>query len=255
MRHAVIMAGGAGKRLWPASRQDKPKQLIPMIDGKSLLDVAVERLDGLFEPGQILIVTAAAYAEQIRSSFPALPGGNVIGEPEGRDTAAAIALAAEIIRARDDDATMAVFTADHIIRPVERFARCVQEAIETAEAQPQALVTFGIRPTSPHTGLGYIHFGERLGEGSARRVLGFKEKPDHHTARTYVESGQYYWNSGMFVWRVDTIREVMARFLPESAEKLARVGDAAKAGKDITNLLAEVYPQLRRISIDYAVME
>jgi len=255
MRHAVIMAGGAGKRLWPASRQNKPKQLIPMIGGKSLLDVAVGRLDGLFEPDHVLIVTSAAYADQIRGSFPALPAENVVGEPEGRDTANAIALAAEIIRARDDDATMAVFTADHIIRPVERFARCVRQACETAESHPGSLVTFGIRPTSPHTGLGYIHFGDMLETGPARRVLGFKEKPDHHTARTYVDSGQYYWNSGMFVWRVDTIRQAMAEFLPESARKLARVGDAAKAGEDINPILAEVYPQLPKISIDYAVME
>ena len=255
MRHAVIMAGGAGKRLWPASRLDKPKQLIRMIDGKCLLDVAVDRLEGLFEPEQILMVTAEAYADQIREIFPSLPAENVIGEPEGRDTANAIALAAELIRARDDDATMSVFTADHIIRPVEQFGQCVREAFEAAEANPDALVTFGIRPTFPHTGLGYIHCGPPLGAGPARRVLGFKEKPNHHTARTYVESGQYFWNSGMFVWRVDTIRKAMAEFLPESAEKLAAVGDAAKAGRDIAPLLAEVYPQLPRISIDYAVME
>ncbi|MHC4715494.1 MAG: mannose-1-phosphate guanylyltransferase [Planctomycetota bacterium] len=255
MRHAVIMAGGAGKRLWPASRQNKPKQLIRMIDGKSLLEVAVDRLAGLFEPERILIVTSDAYAEQIRAGFPSLPPGNVVGEPEGRDTANAIALAAELIRARDDDATMAVFTADHIIRPVEQFSQCVTHAFEAAEANPEALLTFGIRPTFPHTGLGYIHCGPPSGGGPARRVVGFKEKPDHHTALTYVESGQYFWNSGMFVWRVDTIRKAMQQFLPESAEKLTPVGDAAGAGKDIAGLLAKVYPQLPKISIDYAVME
>ncbi len=254
MRYAVIMAGGSGKRLWPASRKNKPKQLIKLIDGKCLLDLAMERLEGLFEPEQILVVTNAAYAERVGECFTSLPAENVIGEPEGRDTANAVALGAELVAARDDDATMAVFTADHIIRPEDEFRRCVERACRAAEENTGALVTFGIRPTFPHTGLGYIHCADKK-EGAVCCVTAFKEKPDHHTARYYVESGEYFWNSGMFVWKVGAIRNALKKFLPESVDALAPVGAAAKEGKDITGLLGEIYPKLSKISIDYAVME
>ncbi len=254
MRHAVIIAGGAGRRLWPASREGKPKQLIPLVDGKCLLEIALERLTGLFPLERTLLVTSAAYADEVCSRFPSLPRANVIGEPEGRDTANAIGLAAEIIAAQDPDATMAVFTADHIIKPQEQFQAAVERACRAAEDEPEALVTFGIRPKSAHTGLGYVHCGEKVGEG-VWRVLGFKEKPDHHTARFYFESGEYFWNSGMFVWRVETILKVMAELLPASADGLKAVGDAVREGKDIDDVLRRVYPELPKISIDYAVME
>ncbi len=254
MRYAVIMAGGSGKRLWPASRQDRPKQLIRLVDGKTLLEVAVGRLEGMFPPERILVVTNEAYAAQVAAMLPALPKANVVGEPQGRDTANAIALAAEIIAARDPKATMAVFTADHIIRPEQEFLACVEKACVAAEADEKALLTFGIRPTSPHTGLGYVHAVEKVAPG-IRRVAGFKEKPDHHAARHYVESGEYFWNSGMFVWQVPTILGALKRLLPESADRLAPVGEALRAGRDYTGLLKEVYPQLPKISIDYAVME
>ena len=254
MRYAMIMAGGSGKRLWPASRQTKPKQLISLVDGKSLLELAMDRLSGLFPPERILIVTNASYVYDVCQCLPALPKENVIGEPEGRDTANAIALGAELIAARDADATMAVFTADHIIRPVDEFSKCVGLACEAAEADGEALVTFGIRPTWPHTGLGCVHCGEGAGDG-VRRVLGFKEKPDHRTARQYVESGEYYWNSGMFVWKVQTILKSLAEHLPASAKQLRPVGEAAGAGEDYEELLKQVYPELVKISIDYAIME
>jgi len=251
----VIIAGGPGRRLWPASRQDKPKQLIRLIDGKCLLEIALERLSGLFPPELTLVVTSASYSEQVCQCFAPLPAENVIGEPEGRDTANAIALAAEIVAGRaGDDATMAVFTADHVITPAEEFRRCVGLACEVAEKNPASLVTFGIRPKWAHTGLGYIHCGEKLREG-VHRVLGFKEKPDHHQARVYYEGGGYFWNSGMFVWRVAAIREAMRRFLPASATALAPISEAVSAGQDISGLLNEIYPRLPKISIDYAVME
>jgi mannose-1-phosphate guanylyltransferase len=254
MRYAVIMAGGSGKRLWPASRQDKPKQLIRLVDGKALLEVAVGRLEGMFDPAHILIVTNQAYSAQVSAMLPTLPPENIIGEPQGRDTANAIALAAEIIAARNPRAAMAVFTADHIIRPEEEFLACIEQAFAAAERDDKALVTFGIRPTYPNTGLGYVHCGEKDANG-IRPVVDFKEKPDHHTARHYVESGEYFWNSGMFVWQVQTILGALRRLLPASAEALAPVGQAAKAGRDFTALLAKVYPTLPKISIDYAIME
>jgi len=254
MRYAVIMAGGAGKRLWPLSRLGRPKQLLPLIQGKSLLALTVERLDGLFDRENIYVITNAEYAAQIAKTVPDLPAENIVGEPEGRDTANAIALAAAILAGKDPDATMAVFTADHVIRPADVFGQAVETACAAAEATAGALLTFGLRPTWPHTGLGYIEAGEPVADG-VRNVLGFKEKPDHQTARRYVESGKYYWNSGMFVWRVDAIGAALAKYLPDSVEKLAPVRQAVEAGQDYRPILAEVYPTLERISIDYAVME
>jgi mannose-1-phosphate guanylyltransferase len=254
MRYAVIMAGGAGTRLWPLSRLGRPKQLLPLVNGQSLLELAVERLEGMFRHEDIFIVTGAEYAAQAAAALPSLPAGNIIGEPEGKDTANAIALAAELLSARNPEATMAVFTADHVIRPAKLFLQAVGAACDTAESHPDALLTFGIRPTWPHTGLGYIHCGQTITDG-VHEVLGFKEKPDRHTARRYVEDGNHYWNSGMFVWKLGAIRQVLRQHLPGSAEKFDRVGQAARQGADYQSILAEVYPGLEKISIDFAVME
>lgn len=254
MRYAVIVAGGAGKRLWPHSRKTKPKQLLALVDGKSLMNVAVERLEGLFAPEQIFIVTNVEYADQVAEVLPEIPRENIIGEPEGRDTLNAIALAAELLAGRDENGTMAVFTADHIIRPREYFTRAVQLAMDTAEGNPQALLTFGVHPTWPHTGLGYIECGQKISE-DVYQVASFKEKPDHTTARQYVEGGGYYWNSGMFVWTLGAIREAIRTHAADSARKLAPIHDASARGEEITDLLAEIYPTLEKNSIDFAVME
>ncbi len=249
MRYAVIMAGGAGQRLWPLSRRRRPKQLLPLIQGKSLLQLAVERLDGLFDRRNILIVTGRDYAEDVAAAT-GLPRENVVGEPEGRDTAAAIALGASHIARRNPGATMAVFAADHVIRPRSEFAGAVRLAMETAETHPDALVTFGIRPTWPHTGLGYIERGQRLHDG-VFRVRAFREKPTHPVARRYVESGKYYWNSGMFIWTLPAITRELQTHVPDCYTRLA----AAVAAEDTDAALAEVYPTLEKISIDFAVME
>jgi mannose-1-phosphate guanylyltransferase len=254
MRYAVIMAGGQGKRLWPMSRAGRPKQLLPLLAGKSLLEMALERLTGAFARENIYVITSAEYAAAVTAALPQLPAGNVIGEPVGRDTANAVALAAAILAGKDPAATMAVFTADHVIRPVGAFQDSVARACQAAEADPKALVTFGIRPTWPHTGLGYIQVGQYVGEG-VFAVEGFKEKPDHQAARRYVESGQHYWNSGMFVWALPAIQAALAEYLPDSAGKLKGVTEAVRNGRDPAALLQQVYPTLRKISIDYAVME
>jgi mannose-1-phosphate guanylyltransferase len=254
MSYAVILAGGAGTRLWPLSRVKRPKQLIPLLAEKSLLELAVERLQGLFDFRDIWVITNAEYADMVAGTLKMLPRENIIGEPVGRDTANAIALAAETLALRDPNATMAVFTADHVIRPAESFARTVRGAMQAVEANPEALLTFGVRPSWPHTGLGYIHCGRRI-EGDLFQVSAFKEKPDHHSARRYVESGEYFWNSGMFVWKLASIRSALAEFLPESKTKLEQVARAAAGGGNLTELLKDVYPGLARISIDFAVME
>lgn len=156
MRHAVIMAGGKGTRLWPLSRKDRPKQLLRLFEGRSLLRHSFERLRTLFAPEQISIITAAEQLAAVREDLPELPEENLIGEPVARDTANAICLAAAILQQRDPEAVVGVFTADHIIRPVETFARQVDLAYRTAEQHPEAIITLGIKPTLPHTGLGYI---------------------------------------------------------------------------------------------------
>ncbi len=253
MRHAVIMAGGSGTRLWPLSRRNRPKQLLRLFDGKSLLRLARERLDGLFEPQNIWVITSAAYIDQVARELPDIPRENLIGEPVGRDTANAIGLSAHLLHRCDDDATMAVFTADHLIEPVDRFQAAIRRGLEAAEQHRDSLVTFGITPAEPHTGYGYIHRGERLAPG-IYRVLEFKEKPTRELAEQYVRSGQYYWNSGMFVWHCPTILRELERHLPHNHNHLSALADRwdELAGTDECRAAFE---QLEKISIDFAVME
>ena len=253
MRHALIMAGGAGTRLWPLSRKNRPKQLLKLFDGASLLQIARRRLDGLFPPEAIWVITSAAYLDQVAEQLPDLPHANLIGEPVGRDTANAIGLAAHVLARRDPDATMAVFTADHLIEPQQRFTAAIQAGLAAAERFPQSLVTFGITPQTPHTGYGYLRRGEAVGPVTFR-VAEFKEKPTLEVAQGYVDSGQYYWNSGLFVWRVAAILAELERQLPENFRALAELaanwehlaGTAAAAG---------AFGSLRKISIDFGVME
>ncbi len=255
MEYGVILAGGAGVRLWPLSRADKPKQLLEVIDGKSLLRLSWERLCGLLPPERIFVCTKSAHAEAIFADLPELPRGNLLGEPEGRDTANAVGFVAAVLGHRDPDAVAAIVTADHVIQPVERFRQALRTAFDVVAREPGALVTFGIIPTHGHTGLGYIHRGESIeGHDGAYRVAAFKEKPDKPTADRYVESGRYYWNSGMFVWRCDTVMGELKAHLPESHSGLQRIG-AAWDTDQRDAVLADIYPKLPKISIDYAVME
>jgi mannose-1-phosphate guanylyltransferase len=254
MAYAVILAGGSGKRLWPMSRICRPKQILPLMGGKSLLTAAVERLDGLFEPEEILIITSQAYVDEVRDTAPTIPPGNIIAEPCQRNTAAAIGYAAHIVAQRDPDATMAVFTADQMIRPVESFVESLLKALSWADTMPESLITFGLRPTWPHTGLGYVETGD-LFEPGIYRTCGFREKPDRAQARRYIESGRYFWNSGMFVWKVATILARLKQYLPETADKLSQIREALDAGEEFEGTVEHLYPQLEKISIDYAVME
>ncbi|MDP9173600.1 MAG: mannose-1-phosphate guanylyltransferase [Planctomycetota bacterium] len=254
MRYGVIMAGGSGTRLWPLSRGNMPKQLLPVINGKSLLQLSYERLRGILPPGQIFVCTGAAHAQAVLANLPELPAENLLGEPMGRDTANAIGFSAAVLQKRDPEAICAVVTADHVIEPVARFQKSVEAGFEVVAERPAALVTFGIVPTHGHTGLGYIHRGESLGTTGAYKVLGFYEKPDKAMADRYVESGRYYWNSGMFVWRCDTVLKEIATHLPGSHRGLSQIADAWGTDRQDA-VLREVYPRLPKISIDYAVME
>jgi mannose-1-phosphate guanylyltransferase len=254
MQYGVIMAGGAGTRLWPLSRKDIPKQLLPVIKGKSLLQLSFERLRGILPAERIFVCTGAAHAQGVLANLPELPKENLLGEPQGRDTANAVGFPAAVLHKRDKDAVMAIVTADHVIRPIDIFQNALKTAFEVVAEDPASLVTFGIVPTHGHTGLGYIHRGAPLKHKGAFRVQAFKEKPDKPTADRYVESERYYWNSGMFVWRCDTVLGELATHLPASQAGLSQIADAWGSPKQ-QQVLNEVYPKLPKISIDYAVME
>lgn len=258
MRYAVIIAGGSGTRLWPLSRKSRPKQLLRILGNKSLLELSLTRLRGLIDPANIFIVTNAEYAQAVRDEASDVPGENIIGEPQGRDTANAIGLAAAILNRRDPEAVMGVFTADHIIEPVEAFVHSVTRAFDLADKCPQSLITFGLEPAWPHTGLGYIHAGEPItspaDDHKALRVQGFKEKPSHEVACTYCKSGQYFWNSGMFVWQAKTILRQLEQFLPSSHKGLEEIAAQWDSSEGLETL-NRIFPTLEKISIDYAVME
>jgi mannose-1-phosphate guanylyltransferase len=254
MRYGVIMAGGAGTRLWPLSRSDQPKQLLPVIRGKSLLQLSYQRLRGLLQPEQIFVCTAAAQGAAVLENLPELPPGNLLGEPQARDTANAVGFSAAVLAKRDPEAVCAVVTADHVIEPIAQFQNSVRKAFELIAERPEALVTFGIIPTHGHTGLGYIHRGDALNVAGAYRVQAFKEKPDKATVDRYVESGRYYWNSGMFVWRCDAVLAELAAHLPESHAGLMKISEAWGTPSQ-QSVLESIYPKLPKISIDYAVME
>jgi mannose-1-phosphate guanylyltransferase len=249
MRHVLIMAGGSGKRLWPLSRHGMPKQLLRILAGQSLLRLAYERLDGLVGAEQVWVCTGADYAHVVAAELPELKPDNILGEPEGRDSLNAIAWTAAVLAEQDPDAVMAVVASDHIMRPTSTFQEALSEGFEVAEADPYALVTFGVVPTSPHTGYGYLYRGEALpGRPDVRRVLAFKEKPDRPTAEGYLDSGEYWWNSGMFIWRAATVLDQLRQLLPDTHRLVTEL--AAEPER-----LGEIYPKLAKISVDYAVME
>lgn len=265
MRHAVIMAGGSGTRLWPLSRRMRPKQLMKLFDGKSLLQLACERLSGVFEPQNTWVITSAAYIDLVATELPQLPRTNLIGEPMGRDTANAIGLAASLLARRDPQGSMAVFTADHLIEPVDVFAKSIRTGLDAAERFSGALVTFGITPDSPQTGYGYVQRGPRVatdisnGGQDARathvyEAADFKEKPTLEVAKSYLASGDYFWNSGMFAWSVPAILAEMRRQLPENAATLGELA-ATWDEQHATPACAAKFESLKKISIDYGIME
>jgi mannose-1-phosphate guanylyltransferase len=255
MRYAMIMAGGMGTRLWPMSRGGTPKQLIPFVRGKSLLQLACERLDGLVPAERCYLCAGRPYREAILAALPGFSPERYLGEPMGRDTLNAVGLGAAVLAEDDPQAVVGVFTADHLIEPVREFQKIVLQGFELAERAPQTLVTFGIAPTGPATAYGYLELGA-VYEGAAWIVKQFKEKPDLETAKTYFHQGpaRYLWNSGMFVWRVQTLLECIRRYEPEVFQGLSAIARAWKT-PERDRVLDEIFPTLKKISVDFAVME
>ncbi|MGH2449603.1 MAG: mannose-1-phosphate guanylyltransferase [Chloroflexota bacterium] len=248
--YAVIMAGGAGTRLWPAAREDNPKQLQSLIFEKPLIAETVERLSASYPIDRVLIVTAARYAQAIARALPDLPRNNIISEPFGRNTAAAIALAAFRLNRIDSQAVFGVFPADHVVLKPDVLLRAV--AFAGRLAQRHRVVDIGVPPNQPSTGYGYIELGGEIEQSdrlTAYQVKRFIEKPDLAAAREYLAAGTFVWNSGMFVWRVDSYLAALKEFLPETYRLLS---DATSRTEDH---LARAYEHIPNVSVDFAIME
>jgi mannose-1-phosphate guanylyltransferase len=254
--YAVILAGGRGERFWPWSRQDRPKQLLPIAGAKTLLEETVERIVPAIPRERILLVTGRKLAGIISQQWPQLGDVGIIAEPAGRNTAAAIGLAAVQLHQENPEAVMAVLSADHQIQPQEGFLASLALAAEWAQKE-NWLVTFGIPPTRAETGYGYIELGEKLQQGAGgalHTVKKFKEKPTRVVAQQFYLDRNHLWNSGMFVWKAKTILEAMAAHMPDLYEGLEKVA-GAKQGPQREKVIAQVYERLPSVSIDYGIME
>jgi mannose-1-phosphate guanylyltransferase len=257
MRHtyAVIMAGGGGTRLWPVSRRKHPKHILPLLEKRTLFQGALDRLDGLIPSERILVVTTADQVGELMKQAPGLGADNFLIEPQPRGTASVVGLAATVLKRRDPDAVMLVLTSDHFIRNHDLFRLVMRVAIKVA--RKNYLVTLGIAPTFPATGYGYIQRDAALPEGfdyPVYRVLQFTEKPDEDNARSMLASGDYSWNSGMFIWRADRILTEFARQMPDLKSALDQIG-AACGTPDQAAVLEAEWPMLKTQTIDYGIME
>lgn len=254
--HTVIMAGGAGVRFWPQSRRALPKQFLQFGSEKTLIQETAARCLPLIAPHRLWVVTGAAHAAETARQLPELLRDQILVEPCGRNTAPCIALAAMRLLSADPEAIMLVVPADHIISPDAGFQDAVRRAVALVEKQPESFVLFGVPPTYPSTGFGYIHRGEALTEDGTTvyRVQAFKEKPNQLTAARYAACDEYYWNCGIFVWRADAILRALAEYEPDIAQRCDQLRPMIGT-RQWETALAEVFPTMPSISIDYAVLE
>lgn len=260
--YATIMAGGKGRRLWPLSTSARPKQFIKF-DGKSLLRRTFERIEPLIGADRTLVVTEKGKGEMVLEEVPQLSPENVIEEPTGKNTAPCIGLGGVFSKEKlgldPENSVMVVLPADHLVQEEEEFRKLLQLAAKTARER-DSLVTLGIEPTRPATGYGYIQASSPLEEGEGedgplpRRVESFKEKPDLERAEEFLRAGNYFWNSGMFIWKTKTILEAIAKHLPDLSSALKQIGTGLRTEKE-EEILKEEYEKLDPISIDYGIME
>jgi len=255
-RYAVIMAGGKGERFWPLSTSKHPKQLLALVGDKALIAQAVERLDGLIPPENVFVVTNADLVDATRKAAPMLPPENIVGEPIGRDTAAAVACGGALVGARDPKAVFAVLTADQVMGDLDVFKATLRGGMDLAEKN-EILVTIGIQPTFPSTGFGYIESGADFANAEGvqfKKAVRFVEKPALPKAQEYLAGGKFFWNSGMFIWSVPTLAKAFAAHCPEMKKLMDTLTGYAVRGEMVQGL-EKAYPALGKISVDYALME
>ena len=257
MLHAMIMAGGGGTRFWPRSRAARPKQFLTFDGDRTLLQGTFDRIEAQVLPERTWVVTSAVHRDEAARQLPAIPDAQIVGEPEGRDTAACIGLGAALIARTDPDATIVVMPADHAIEPAQEFRRAVHAAEQLCDEFPTALITFGIPPAYPATGYGYIHRGAPVAQRQgihAYRVRQFREKPSAEVAEQFVAAGDFYWNSGIFVWKAATILNELKTYRLGIFEAVGPIAEAwGTSGQDA--IFRAQYPKAEKISIDFAVME
>lgn len=254
--YAVIMAGGKGARFWPRSREKKPKHLLDILSEKTIIQETVERIKPLISPQNVLVVTGKKHAGTLIKQLPEIPPENIIIEPEGKNTAACIGLAALHIRKKVSDDVMVVLPSDHAIADSQKFIDILKAASQTA-AQENGLVTVGIKPSSVQTGFGYIEMSDlfnKIDNEDVFRVKSIREKPDYQKAKEFVESGNFCWNSGMFIWKNSVILKEISRWLPDLYAGLIEIDKALGTAKE-KSTVPRVYKRLASISIDYGVME
>jgi mannose-1-phosphate guanylyltransferase len=257
MLHALIMAGGGGTRFWPRSRQRKPKQFLTLTGDRSLIQMALDRIEAQVPPERSWVITAGQHQAEVARQLPSLTAERIVGEPCGRDTAVCIGLGAALIARQEADATMLVMPADHVIEPVQEFRRAIHAAEQLAAEHPDALLTIGIPPTYPATGYGYIQRGEELPSRqgvTVHRVKTFREKPNAELAEQFLASGTYFWNSGVFIWKAAAILRELREQQPKLYAAVKKIADAWPTPQRMEVLKRE-YEALARISIDYAVLE
>lgn len=253
----VIMAGGGGTRFWPRSRRARPKQFLNLVGERTLIQQAVDRLGGLATADHQWVITSLAQAPLVREQLPELNPNQIVAEPMGRDTAACIAVGAALLERTQPDGVMVCMPADHIIEPAASFQRAVSAAAQLAIEYPEALLTFAVPPTYPATGYGYLQFGAAIpGRNGieAYRLKAFREKPDAATAERYLQSGEFAWNSGIFVWKVSAILAELDRLQPALLAAVRRIAAAWNTPAQ-AEVFEREYAGLKRISIDYAIME
>jgi len=251
--YAVIMAGGVGSRFWPRSRERKPKQLLKIFGENSLIRDTVNRLEGLVQKENIFIVTNKVQKPEIKKQLPEIPAENIIDEPFGKNTAAAIGLASVVVGKKNKQAVTIILPADHIIKEKDEFQKTIKTAAEFAN-EGKRLVTIGINPNRPETGYGYIQIDDKPVHDNIYKVLTFAEKPNYATAVRFISSGDFYWNSGMFIWRIDSILDEIKNHMPELHQGLNQIEEAIGT-HDFDKVVNHVYGQLKSISIDYGIME